>query len=93
MGEPFEDLGLVFELGSYSVDLLVFEPQLLTALNRTSTLHTHIRVHHHCCLKPRRPIIFKFHCKLFLRIAHIILVKIIVEVIARILSIVHLLKL
>lgn len=93
LGEPLEHLGLVFELRSYSVDLLVLESQLLATLDRAAALHAHVGIHHHCGLKPGCSVVFEFNCELFLRIRNIILVEIVVEIVARILGIVHLLEL
>mgnify|MGYP007038727484 CR=1 FL=1 len=92
--ETFQHLRLVFEFRRYSVDLLVFEPKLLRALHLdTTTGHVLIWVHHHGSLEPWHPIIFEFDCELFLWIWNIVLVKIIVEVVARVLRVVHLLEL
>lgn len=49
--EPFQHLRLVFEFRRYSVDLLVFKPKLLRALNLDSTRHVLIWVHHHGSLE------------------------------------------
>ena len=85
-----KDLWFILELGSHAVDLLVSEPKLLGALHLHAT-DVLVRVHHHC--RGESTIIFEFHCELPLRIGYVILVKIIVEVVRRILRIVDLLVL
>jgi len=45
--KTLENLWLVLELRSNSVNLLVFEPLLLRILNLDSSMHRFIRIHHH----------------------------------------------